>query len=154
MGYCYAAFAFAAALFLPRNRAVTLATLFVFVSLIVATLEIRQAYFAVLLALPGLAAMLAVYVLPRGLIPAALAILLFSDAAFALAGSALEGQARQAARIAAFNRQVACGEKPAMAALSALPVGRVAGFVDQGPAILVYTHDAAVAGPYPEIWDW
>ena len=32
--------------------------------------------------------------------------------------------------------------------LAAQPVGRVAGFVDQGPAILAYTKHAAIAGPY------
>jgi hypothetical protein len=35
-----------------------------------------------------------------------------------------------------------------MAALKALPPGRVAGFVDQGPAVLAYTQHSAVAGPY------
>ena len=35
-----------------------------------------------------------------------------------------------------------------LALLKELPVGRVAGFVDQGPAILAYTDDAAIAGPY------
>ena len=35
-----------------------------------------------------------------------------------------------------------------MAPLASLPRGRVAAFVDQGPAILVYTQDSVIAGPY------
>jgi hypothetical protein len=35
-----------------------------------------------------------------------------------------------------------------MGLLNALPSGRVAGFVDQGPAIMAYTKDSAIAGPY------
>jgi hypothetical protein len=147
-GYCYAAFGTLAGLFLPRNRAVTFGTLFALAALMVATLQIREATFAILLALPGLAAMLATYALPRGVVVAALAILICSDAAFALGGVQIEGDAPHNVRIAAFHQQVACGEAPAMAPLAGLPPGRVAGFVDQGPAIMAYTPDAAIAGPY------
>ena len=35
-----------------------------------------------------------------------------------------------------------------MAVLRSLPRGRVAGFVDAGPAILAYTPHSAIAGPY------
>ena len=35
-----------------------------------------------------------------------------------------------------------------MEVLKSLPRGRVAGFVDQGPAILAYTPHSAIAGPY------
>jgi hypothetical protein len=148
MGYAYAVFALLAGLFLPRNRAVWLGLLFVCAALGMATLEIRETPFALLMALPGLAAVLAVYVLPRGLLMMVVAILLSSDAAFALTGAALEGDDAQATRIHAFNAQAGCGEAPAMAPLLGLPPGRVAGFVDQGPAILAYTQDSAIAGPY------
>jgi hypothetical protein len=35
-----------------------------------------------------------------------------------------------------------------VALLNALPPGRIAAFVDQGPGILAYTKDSAIAGPY------
>jgi hypothetical protein len=35
-----------------------------------------------------------------------------------------------------------------MAPLKAMPPGRVAAFVDQGPAVLAYTPHSVVAGPY------
>ena len=113
-----------------------------------ATLQIREANFAILLALPAIGGLLAQRVQPRSALAAALAILLFSDAAFALAGSYIESDAKQAARIRAFNAQVACGEDESLAPLKALPPGRVAGFVDQGPGVLGFTRNAVIAGPY------
>src|SRR6185312_15556999 len=147
-GYAYGAFSLIACLLLAPSRAVLLVVLFAGVALGVATFEIREAPFAMLFALPGLAAMLATYVLPRGVIAAALAVLIASDATFALAGAEIEGDARQAARIAAYEAQIACGQAPAMAPLAALPPGAVAAFVDQGPAVLIATRDAVIAGPY------
>jgi hypothetical protein len=75
-------------------------------------------------------------------------MLLVSDASFALVGADIEGEAQQAARIKAFQAQFACGEKDAMAPLNRLAPGRVAAFVDQGPAVLLNTPDSVIAGPY------
>jgi hypothetical protein len=68
--------------------------------------------------------------------------------AFTLAGAIAEGQDRVALRAMRFAAQEVCGQEPVLAALKALPPGRVAAFVDQGPAILAYTGDSVVAGPY------
>jgi hypothetical protein len=147
-GYAYAAFALVATLFLPQSRAVGLVVLFSAIGLASASFQIREVPFAMLFALPGLAAAITTYVLPRGLILTAFAVLFASDAAFALAGSEMEGAAQQAARIQAFEAQSACGEPRSIRPLAALPAGAVAGFVDQGPAILLYSTDSAIAGPY------
>jgi hypothetical protein len=147
-GYCYALFAFVAGLLAIRTRAALLASLFTLAALGVATLEIREVPFAMLFALPGVAAAIARFVLPRGPVLAAVAALLISDAAFALAGAELEGSAHQAARIKAYQAQFACGGADAMAPLNRLPKGRVAAFVDQGPAVLLNTPHSVIAGPY------
>jgi hypothetical protein len=99
-------------------------------------------------ALPGLAAALTVLWDRYGLILFAVVLIFANGVAFTLAASLAGGQDRVATRAAVFARQVACGEEPAMAALKSLPPGRVAGFVDQGPAILAYTPHSAIAGPY------
>jgi uncharacterized membrane protein (UPF0136 family) len=143
-GYCYAAFALLAAFFAAPGRARTLTLALAATALLVATFQIRAVPFAILFALPGLAAALSR--LP--LVPVALGLVLCSDAAFAIAGGLIEGPSRQAARVEAFHAQENCGDAPAVAPLRALPPGRVAAFVDQGPAILAYTDDAVIAGPY------
>ena len=74
--------------------------------------------------------------LRRASIPAAVVLLLGSDAAFALAGAEIEGDVHQAARIKAYEAQIACGEIRATVPLAALPHGRVAAFVDQGVALV------------------
>jgi len=142
-GYLYACSAFLACFFAPPGRLRILTIAFAGTALMVSAVQVRAVPFAILFALPGLAAALAR--LP--LVPLALALVMGSDAAFAVTGGLLEGQGREA-RITAFQRQVGCGSEASMAPLKALPPGRVAAFVDQGPAILAYTGDAAIAGPY------
>jgi len=147
-GWCYGAFGLLAALLLPSSRARNLLLAFSAAAMAAATWQIREANFAILLALPAIGAVLAQRVLSRSVLAAALAVLLFSNAAFALAGSYIEGEGRQAARIKAFDAQVACGEEDPLMPLNALPMGRVAGFVDQGPGVLAFTRHAVIAGPY------
>ena len=147
-GWCYGAFGLLAALLLPPSRARNLLLAFGAAAMAAATWQIREANFAILLALPAIGAVLAQRVLTRNVVAAALAVLLFSDAAFALAGSYIEGDAKQAARIKGFNAQVACGEEESLAPLKALPPGRIAAFVDQGPGVLAFTGHAVIAGPY------
>lgn len=146
-GWCYGAFGLAAAQLLPASRARNFLLAFGVVAMAAATLQIREAN-ALPLALPAIGALVAQRVASRSIGGAALAVLIFSDAAFALAGSYIEGDAKQAARIHAFNAQVACGEDESLAPLKALPPGRVAGFVDQGPGVLAFTRHAVIAGPY------
>jgi hypothetical protein len=47
-----------------------------------------------------------------------------------------------------FNSELACSSRKGMQQLARLPNGRVAAFVDQGPAVLIYTRHAVIAGPY------
>jgi hypothetical protein len=147
-GFLYAVFALMLCLFAPPGRARNCVIVFAAAALAVATFQIRGVSFAILFALPGLAAALTHLLLPRGIVWLAAAILLGNSGAFTLAGVALEGPQRVEKRVMAFKRQVDCGSAAAMARLVVQPAGRVAGFVDQGPAILAYTKHSAIAGPY------
>jgi hypothetical protein len=141
-------FALAMTALAPRGRARWLVLAFAGIALVTATLQYRAVPFAILFALPGLAAALARLLQTRSIVWLAVALLVCSGGAFALAGVNLVGQDRMAQTVMRFHAQVACGEEPAMALLNAQPRGRVAAFVDQGPAIMAYTKDAAIAGPY------
>ncbi len=144
-GYVYAAFALVMTCAAPPSRGRNLVLLFGAAALLVATLQVRAVPFAVMFALPGLAAALAGRI--RNPVLLALAVLVGSSAAFTVAASLAEGRAVEA-RARRFDAQLACSGPEAMTLLKALPPGRVAGFVDQGPAILAYTPDSAIAGPY------
>jgi len=147
-GYVYAVFALVLCFAAPAGRARNIAIAFAMVALAVATFQYRATPFVLVFALPGLAAALTVLWDRYGLILFAVVLIFANGVAFTLAASLAEGQERVATRATAFVRQVACGEEPAMAALKSLAPGRVAGFVDQGPAILAYTPQGAIAGPY------
>jgi hypothetical protein len=147
-GYVYAVLALALCFAAPAGRARTAVILFSAVALVVATFQYRATPFALVFALPGLAAALAGFGDRRGLVWPLVAPILVSGVTFTLAASLAEGQEHVAMRAAAFTHQLACGEEPAMAVLKTVPPGRVAGFVDQGPAILAYTPHSAIAGPY------
>ncbi len=147
-GYVYAVFALVLCAFAPPGRARNCVIAFAATALLVATFQIRGVNFAILFALPGLAAALTRLALPRNIVWLAAAILLGNSGAFTLAGVLLEGSDKVQNRVTAFHRQEACGGREAMALLQGRPAGRVAGFVDQGPAILAYTNHAAIAGPY------
>lgn len=142
--YLYACFAFLACFFAPARRARLLVLAFAGMALVVAGFQIRASSFAILFALPGLAAALS----QLRLLPLALGLALGNNVAFAAAGVLIEGSARQNLRIDRLTRQVDCGSEKAMAPLLALPQGRVAALIDQGPAVLAYTKDAVLAGPY------
>lgn len=147
-GYLYAAFALALCALAPPGRARLVVMGFTAVALLVATFQYRGVNFALLFALPGLAAALVRLTAQRSLVWLAAAILVSNGGAFTLAGAIAEGQDRVALRAMRFAAQEVCGQEPVLAALKALPPGRVAAFVDQGPAILAYTGDSVVAGPY------
>ncbi|HKU63434.1 MAG TPA: hypothetical protein VJQ06_00105 [Rhizomicrobium sp.] len=147
-GYLYAAFALALSFFATPGRGRLVVIVFSAVALLVATFQFRGVNFALLFALPGLAAGMVRLTQRRSIVWLAAAILLGSGAAFTLAGALAEGQDKVVRRAMAFRAQKECGHETAMAVLRALPPGRVAGFVDQGPAILAYTKDSAIAGPY------
>ncbi len=146
-GYGYAAFALAVCFFAPRGREKNAVIAFSAAALAIATLQYRATPFALVFALPGLAAAVT-WRMRGGPVRLAAALLALNGAVFTLAASMAEGQARVAGRAEAFARQVACGQEAAVTALKALPPARVAGFVDLGPAILAYTGHSAIAGPY------
>lgn len=147
-GYVYAVFALALCTLAPPGRVRLVVMGFTAVALLVATFQYRGVNFALLFALPGLAAALVRLTARRSLVWLAAAILVLNGAAFTLAGAIAEGQDRVALRATRFGAQEVCGQEAAMAALKALPPGRVAAFVDQGPAILAYTGNSVIAGPY------
>jgi len=149
-GYLYAAVALAFCFVLPPGRARNIVIAFSLVALAVAALQYRATPFALVFALPGLAAALAWLTEQRrfrALILVA-GILLVNGVSFTLAASLVEGDKKIGRRVMAFQAQTDCGHERAMDVLKVLPPGRVAGFVDQGPAILAYTRHSAVAGPY------
>jgi hypothetical protein len=141
--YVYACFALAACLFAPGARHHWPVIALSATALLVATLQIRAVPFATLFALPGLAAALS----RLKIVPLVFGLLLGSDITFALAGDFIEGSSHDK-RIAAYTSQVGCADEASLAPLRSLPRGRVAAFVDQGPAVLAYTDHAAIAGPY------
>ncbi|HET7083331.1 MAG TPA: hypothetical protein VFI23_01060 [Rhizomicrobium sp.] len=147
-GYGYALLALAFCFALPAGRAKWAVTGFASLALAVATLQYRATPFALMFVLPGLAAALVRLTEKRSPVLLAAALILANGVMFTLLATLAEGQAAVTARANAFARQVACGAEPAMAPLKTMPRGRVAGFVDQGPAILAYTPDSAIAGPY------
>jgi hypothetical protein len=147
-GWYYGGFALFMSFFAPRGRAQVLVIAFAAMAFLVATFQYRATPFVILLALPGLAAGLVRLLERRSIVWLALASLLATSAAFTLAGTLIEGQDHVALRVMRFHAQEGCGGEKVMALLNALPPGRVAGFVDQGPAILAYTKDSAIAGPY------
>ena len=134
--------------FAAPGRARNCVVVFAAIALAVATFQIRGVNFAILFALLGLAAALTRVALPRSIVWLAVVILLGSSGAFTLAGAILEGPANVEKRVTAFHRQEACGGPVAMTLLSALPPGRVASPVDQGPGILAHTKNSTIAGPY------
>lgn len=147
-GYLYGVFALAMSWFAPRGRARALVLAFGAMALVVATLQYRATPFLILFALPGLAAALARLLEKRSIVWLAAAVLACSSAGFTLAGALAEGQDRVALRAMRFHAQEDCGSEKAMGLLNQLPTGRVAAFVDQGPAIMAYIKDSAIAGPY------
>ena len=147
-GYAYAVVALALCFAAPPGRARNVVIVFSIAALAVATVQYRATPFALVFALPGLAAALVQVTERRSLVWLAVALLVANGAAFTLVAALAEGQSRMASRAQAFTHQLTCGEEMAMRTLAQLPRGRVAGFVDQGPAILAYTRHSAIAGPY------
>jgi hypothetical protein len=161
-GYCYAALAAAAAfaaswLVAPADRRAALAVgALAATALLVTSIEVRGLPFALLYALPGVAAFIVLGVtrlrLSKALGPVVLIASLFaaSDASFALVGHTIQTSLpanRQFDRVQDVWMDD-CLKPNALQGLAALPAGRVLGLVDQGPSILAYTHHAAVGGAY------
>jgi hypothetical protein len=143
--FVYPCFAFAIACFyLPSKRENMLLIGFTAIALAVASFQIRGSSFAIMFALPGLAAALA----RLSIVPLAVSLIFCSEISFAVAGVLVEGPTQQERRVDVFRRQENCGNEKAMTMLRSLPPGRVAAFVDQGPAILAYSHHSVLAGPY------
>ncbi len=147
-GYVYAVVALALCFVAPAGRARKVIIAFSAAALAVATFQYRATPFALVFALPGLAAALIQITEKRSIVWLAAALLLANGVAFTLAGVLGEGQDKVALRVMAFRGQEDCGQEFAVAGLKGLRPGRVAGFVDQGPAILAYTRHSAIAGPY------
>ena len=147
-GYLYAAFALAMCFFASPGRARRIVIGFCVVALLVATFQYRGVNFALLFALPGLAAALVRLTAQRSIVWLAVAILLGNSGVFTLAGALAEGQDNVRQRALRFGAQERCGSRYAVERLTDLPPGRVAAFVDQGPAVLAYTKDSVIAGPY------
>jgi hypothetical protein len=146
-GYGYGVFALAMCVFAPKGRSRALVIAFAAAALLVATLQYRATPFLILFALPGLAAALT-RLFERRVVVLTAVSLLSTSAAFTLAGTMIEGEDRVAARAMRFHAQENCGGRAAADLLNQYPPGRVAAFVDQGPAILAYTDDSVIAGPY------
>jgi hypothetical protein len=144
-GYVYALVCFLAALAMLWRRA-PIVCAFAAVALAVASFQVREVPFAIGIALPGLALLIAAIFARRGIVAGTVALILLNDSSFAMAGAALES--RHDARIRAFDAQTACSSAAAMRTLLRFPKGRLAAFVDQGPAILADTPDSVIAGPY------
>jgi hypothetical protein len=125
------------------------------VALAVTTLELRGVPFAILLGLPGMAALIRLGC-KRWLKPgimramAMIALLaLFSELSFDIAGSYwLEGANHVHARLARAAESAACMEPDAVAPLRHFPQGQVAAFLDAAPSVLLYTRDSVTAGAY------
>lgn len=153
-GYCYAVFAtlaaFAAVFFVRDRAAAALLAAMALAALAVSTFQVRGIAFALFLALPGMAALLASAIgrlrLSKTMAtPALVAVaILASDITFALAGQHFE-KAHQGDADALQND---CLRPIDFRSMATLPKGRVLGFVDQGPFILALTPHAAVAAPY------
>ncbi len=161
-GYCYAVLAViaagAAVLLVEhseRRAALTSAALAA-MALLVTSVEVRGLPFALLYALPGLAAFVVIGVtqlrLSKALGPVVLVASLFaaSDASFALVGHSIQTSLptnRQFDRVQDVWMDD-CLKPSALRSLATLPPGRVLGLVDQGPSILAYTPHSAVGGAY------
>jgi hypothetical protein len=161
-GYAYAALATLAsvvAVFLverDRRRAATVMAAFAFAAVMVTTWQVRALPFALLFAMPGLAAFV-VALVARLHLPArsaaavcAFSLLAASDAGLPALAAGWAGRSPDAQE---FSRAIAglkraCLSPEAMTPLAALPPGRVLAFINEGPAILAYTKHSVVAGPY------
>ncbi len=147
-GYVYAAFALAMCALAPPGRIRLVVIVFTIVALLVATFQYRGVNFALLFALPGLAAALVRLTARRSIVWLAAAILVFNGAVFTVVADFADSGEEAGNRAAAFREQEYCGHQMAMEAFAKMPPGRVAAFVDQGPGVLAYTANSVIAGPY------
>jgi hypothetical protein len=160
-GYLYAVFCFiatvtACALSGDMRRKLLVMALLTGSALTVATLEVRGVTFTCLLGIPGVAALM-VFGLRRieklkvsKAVQLCLAMAMLigaSDVAFDGVGKALL-KSLPPLPLARDGNALACIQADTLSRLDALPAGTVAAFVDQGPRILAYSRDSAIAGPY------
>jgi hypothetical protein len=125
-------------------------------ALLVTSVEIRGLAYAQMYALPALAAFVVIGISrfrlskALGAVTTIVALFAASDASFALAGHSIETSRPKAEQFDALQDSwsAACLAPGDFSTMASLSKGRVLGLVDQGPYILVYTHHAAVSGPY------
>ena len=163
-GYIYAALGLAGcafAVYLAPTERRTLAIVlcaFAAMSFAVMSIEVRGILFAVLVGLPGLAASMQLaidrWATPgwRAALVTIAALAICNDISFAYAAAAgrsfTETEAQASARAQADSLSWYCFGQPSVAQLARQPRGRVAAFLDQGPAILAYSGHSVIAGPY------
>jgi hypothetical protein len=161
-GYFYCALAMAAsvaAIFLvpvEQRTAMAVLCLLALAAFAIASVQMRGLAFALLFATPGLVVVV-VRMLERirlsktaSSLATFAAVLIASDASYAFVGQQIQTSLPKSQQYAPMQQKwtQACTASSAFRQLAALPEGRVAAFVDLGPAILAYTHHAALAGPY------
>lgn len=161
-GYAYcvlAAIASVTAVFLVdacRRPAMMLLCAVALMAFAVATTQMRGIAFALLFGTPGVV-VVATNALTRIRVSKAMsavatfaAVLVASDASYAVVGEQIQKALPKKKQYAAVQQSwmAACMAPKDYTELAGLPRGRVAAFVDLGPAILAYTHHSALAGPY------
>jgi hypothetical protein len=162
VGYLYAGLASAASIaavfVVPRGRrrAALVAAAFSLAAFLVTSWQVRGLPFALLFAMPGLAALIVggIARLRLSARAAMAACVIVAVAASDLGLPALAGglagrppAARAfAGELSAMRRE--CFSSDAMSELRALSNGRVLAFANEGPAIMAHTGHSAVAGPY------
>ena len=163
-GYVYSGIGLAActlSIFLvapDKKSSAIVVTGFAAMSFAVMSVEVRGVLFALLTSLPGLAASIQLLIERRirpgwrAALATIAALVVFSNVTFVYAAFAardlLQGPGPGAARENADHGSRYCFSQPSVAPLTKLPLGRVAALPDQGPAVLAYTNDAVLAGPY------
>ena len=110
-GYLYALVALVICVSAPPGRGRLAVMVFGCVALLVATFQYRGVNFALLFALPGLAAALATLTRQRSIVWLAAAILVFNGGAFTLAGALGEGLDSVRQRAMRFGAQEECGQR-------------------------------------------
>jgi hypothetical protein len=161
-GYLYcvlAAAASGAAIFLVRRQsrpAMGMICAIAFVAFVIASIEMRALYFAVVFATPGVV-VVAIRLLERvpvsktvSILATFAAVLVSSDASYAFVGERIQKSLPLARQYTPVQMKWvdACMMPPAFHQLAALPRGRVAALIDMGPMILASTHHSTLAGPY------
>lgn len=133
-----------------KRPALMIAAAFTGLAWTVATIETRASMFVILFGIGGMAA-LCVFLLGRlqrsQLSPAAAATTVVLIM-FAASNIAFAFVAEQTVKTNPPGKTFQCYDTRAIAPLAQLPAGRMAAFLDMGPAILMDTSHSLLAGPY------